>query len=185
MPFQKDFLKKFPGDVLIETGTYLGDGVAGAIEAGYKQIISIELNKNLATNASKRFEDNKNVKIICGRAHEVLPAILLNFRKEKIVFWLDAHYSACGTSGEDDPQPLLKELAAIEEWKNTFEIEFPTIIIDDLRTFSYEQCSFSEKEILDAIAKINFGYVFHKEHGFQEHTGVTFHDDILVASMKI
>ena len=68
MPFQKDFLKKFPGDVLIETGTYLGGGVGGAIEAGYKQIISIELNKNLAANASKRFEDNKNVKIICGRA---------------------------------------------------------------------------------------------------------------------
>jgi hypothetical protein len=103
MPSSKDFFKNFKGDVWIETGTYIGDGINAAINARYAQIISIELNQELAANAIEKFKHNKQVKIYTGRAHELLPQILNNFFTEKIIFWLDAHYSACGTSGEDDP----------------------------------------------------------------------------------
>jgi hypothetical protein len=99
MPASKDFFKKFPGDVWLETGTYIGCGISQAIEAGFEQIISIELSKNLAEDAVKKFENNSNVQIINARAHEAIPDVLSRLNDKKIVFWLDAHYSCCGTAG--------------------------------------------------------------------------------------
>ena len=183
MPSSDSFFKKFPGDVWIETGTYLGDGIRQALDAGYKKVVSIELSEQLALDAKARFSNHKNVEIVNSRAHEVLFEILCKLpKKEKVVFWLDAHYSACGTAGIDDPQPLLKELLAIEKWKKSdTKIQAPVVLIDDMRTFSYEDCGFSEKEILDHLKKIDENYKILKSDGFQEQTQRTFKEDILVA----
>lgn len=183
MPCSKDFFKKFSGDVWIETGTYLGDGVAYAIDSGYQEIISIELSEKLSIEAAERFKNNKNVKIINGRAHDVLVEILENFKKKRIVFWLDAHYSACGTAGEDDPQPLLKELSVIKLWKEKNFSPSPVILIDDMRTFSYDQCNFSNKEIIELILSIDKSYQIKLEDGYQEHTKNIFYKDILTAKV--
>jgi len=179
VPAQKDFFKKFPGDTWIETGTYYGCGVTQAIDAGFKQIISIELSKNYADYAAKKFENNKNVQIMNARAHEAIPDVLSRLNDKKIVFWLDAHYSMCGTAGEDDPNPILKELDAIKRWKKNSNSQTPTILIDDMRTFTYDNCGFSEKEILASLTEIDVNYQFSKEDGMNENSL----NDILVATL--
>jgi hypothetical protein len=176
----KDFFKKFPGDIWVETGTYFGDGIAQALDAGFERIISIELSKSFYEDAVKRFLNNKNVQIINARAHDVLFDVLNDLPNEKIVFWLDAHYSMCGTAGEDDPNPILKELDAIKRWKKSTNSQTPTILIDDMRTFTYDNCGFSEKEILAALSEIDVNYQFRKEDGMNEN----FLNDVLVASVS-
>lgn len=184
MPMSNNFLKNFPGDLLIETGTYLGDGVVQALNAGYKSIISIELSRQFYIDAQNKFKEYPNIKIVNNRAHEALFDILAPIKEEQVVFWLDAHYSACGTAGEDDPQPLLKELSIIEKWKHTFDVKSPVILIDDMRTFSYQSCGFSEKEIIQSLKRIDENYNFDRKDGFQEHTQIVFTQDILVATPK-
>lgn len=179
MPAAKHFFKKFPGDIWIETGTYQGDGISQAVEAGYERIISIELSERLAADAKQRFEDNHRISIINGKAHEVLPDVLRSLHDKKIVFWLDAHYSACGTAGEEDPNPLMKELKAIKEWRSITNAVLPTILIDDMRTFTYDNCGFSEKEIVQSITEIDSKYLFRREDGPSE----SFLNDILVATI--
>jgi hypothetical protein len=184
MPAHRDFFKNFPGNIWIETGTYLGDGIQSALNCGYDKIFSIELSKNLAEDATNRFRTNELVQVIEGRAHTKLPEILKNFSNEKIIFWLDAHYSACGTAGEDDPNPLMKELSAIENWKKQKKAKTPIILIDDMRTFSYSQSGFSLKEIFDSLKRIDENYLFEFADGYQEHTGNIFQKDILVARLQ-
>lgn len=187
MPSSKYFFKQFPGDIWIETGTYMGEGILHALNANYKKIISIELSKKFANDASKNFEDKSNVKIFTGKSYEILPSVLEVIKNEHVVFWLDAHYSACGTAGEDYPQPLLKELEAIKTWKekNTSLNRSPTILIDDMRTFTHENCGFTEKEIINFLLSIDSRYQIIKVDGYQEHTGKVFEKDILVSSIEL
>lgn len=177
MTASKDFFKKFAGDTWIETGTYIGDGISQAVDAGFKRIISIELSKSFVEDATKKFESNKNVQIINARAHDVLFDVLNGLSNDKIVFWLDAHYSMCGTAGEDDPNPILKELDAIKRWKKNSKSQTPTILIDDMRTFTYDNCGFSEKEILASLSEIDVNYQYRKEDGMNKN----FLNDVLVA----
>lgn len=177
MPTSKYFFNKFPGEVFIETGTYMGQGVIHAMNAGYEEIISIELSKVLFEDLKEKFSTYKNVTIIQGNSHKILPEMLKKFSKKKIVLWLDAHYSECGTADED-PNPLLKELDAIIQLKES-ELSFsPTILIDDMRTFTHNSCGFSETEILEKVMKIDKNYLYTREDGFQEETGRIFHKDI-------
>ena len=37
-------LKKYKNSVFLETGTYQGDGIKKALEAGFEKIYSIEIN---------------------------------------------------------------------------------------------------------------------------------------------
>jgi hypothetical protein len=182
MPSSKDFFKKFKGDVWIETGTYMGAGVLQAIDAGYNRIVSIELSEQFANSAKDKFKTCSNVEIINNNAHEVLFDLLCTFSKDqRLVFWLDAHYSMCGTAGENDPQPLLKELAAIEKWKKLTSSLLPIILIDDMRTFNYTDCTFGEREIKESILRIDEKYLFTKHDGFQENTQRIYKNDILAA----
>lgn len=162
----------------------MGDGVQSALNSGYDKIFSIELSKDLAENAKNRFRNNELVHVIQGSAHNILSEILENFSNEKIVFWLDAHYSARGTAGENDPNPLMKELSAIENWKNQKKSITPIILIDDMRTFSYSQSGFSSKEIIDSLKRIDENYFFELVDGYQEHTKNVFSKDILVARLQ-
>jgi hypothetical protein len=55
--------KRHKNDVFIETGAYVGDGIQQALEAGFSEIISIELSDKYYQHSKKRFESNPNVKV--------------------------------------------------------------------------------------------------------------------------
>jgi hypothetical protein len=59
----------------------------------------------------------------------VLPEILSEIGDKKTVFWLDGHWSAGETAGEEDECPLLGELNLISKR------EGDVILIDDARYF--------------------------------------------------
>lgn len=119
---------------IVETGTYMGEGIESYIQCNYfDNIYSIELsNKYFLLNLIK-FENNKNVKILEGYSHEVINTLINTnvFNKEPILFYLDAHFSGGETEGElfKNGCPILEELNII----SNRNVKGDIIFIDDMR----------------------------------------------------
>lgn len=116
-------------NILVETGTFLGDMIK-AQENYFKKIYSIELSTPLFQKAAKRFEKNKKINILNGDSGEVLKQ-LSNDLDAPSIFWLDGHYSGGFTAKGDKVCPVFEELDAIFKSSNFKHI----ILIDDARLF--------------------------------------------------
>lgn len=127
-----DYQQKYGYNLLIETGTFLGDMVE-AQKSKFKKIISVELSVELFEAARQKFKSNKNILIVQGDSGKVLPAVLENVN-EPAIFWLDGHYSAGITAKGDKECPIFEELHAIFNSKKLKHI----LIIDDARCFNGE-----------------------------------------------
>lgn len=73
----KEYHESFGYDVLVETGTYLGEMVE-AQKRRFKRVYSIELSEELHARATKRFSRDKQVTIVQGDSGKTLPVILPN-----------------------------------------------------------------------------------------------------------
>jgi hypothetical protein len=120
---------KFGYQVLIETGTYLGDMVE-AQKNNFAQVYSIELGEDLHRDAVKRFENEKNVCILQGDSSDVLITLCKKIDKPAI-FWLDGHYSAGITALGKKQCPIYEELTAIFDSETRGHL----LLIDDARLF--------------------------------------------------
>jgi hypothetical protein len=111
-------------EAFVETGTFRGDGIQRALDAGFKFVDSIESNYDLYCEASARFANDHRVYVLGGPSQRLIP-ILCDSIREPAVFFLDAHWSGWG---EPTPLPLLEELRAIatRPYKDV-------VIIDDMR----------------------------------------------------
>ena len=98
-------------NIMIETGTYLGDMVE-AQKNIFKKVYSIELGEELYSRAFKRFEGDKNVLILKGDSGAVLNELMLMI-EEPAIFWLDGHYSEGITARGEKECPVFEELTAI------------------------------------------------------------------------
>lgn len=125
----RKYRKKSGFDILIESGTYLGEMVE-AQRKHFNKIVSIELSQTLFEYASNRFRGYKNIEILLGDSGELIRNILANLDRSAI-FWLDGHYSGGNTAQGKTETPILDELVSILESK----IEH-IILIDDARLFS-------------------------------------------------
>ena len=128
MPIRFDLSKYNNNNIFIETGTYLGQGVKAAINAGFKKIYSIELDDNRYLHCKNMFKDYNNVTILHGDSGVILPNLLKNINEE-VTFWIDAHYCADGAMIGKKWCPLHEELNSIKNHK----IKTHTILIDDWR----------------------------------------------------
>jgi hypothetical protein len=160
--------QKYKNQYFVETGTFIGYGVQQAVKAGFPNIISIELDINLAQKAQQFFASNKNIKIIQGDAIYMLWDIIKTIQ-EPITFWLDGHYSGGITAKGDVPDPILQELQII----NKHPIKIHNILIDDIRLYKGE-VSIKLIEIQDLLKQINKEYKYKLEDGIVK-------EDILVA----
>ncbi|AYV86323.1 MAG: hypothetical protein Solumvirus4_21 [Solumvirus sp.] len=171
--------EKYPNQYLIETGTYLGEAIQDALDAGFEKVISIELAEKLADGAKKKYEDYKNVEIHQGSSASGLFKIIEPIKKP-ITFWLDAHYSGGVTT--HDPKlinPILEELKQIAK----HPIKTHTILVDDVRLFLNNDnkgldgvFDVSIEQVKEEILKINPEYKFTLEDGHVP-------KDILVAQL--
>ncbi|MDP3014214.1 MAG: hypothetical protein Q8M92_08245 [Candidatus Subteraquimicrobiales bacterium] len=125
----KEYKLKYSLDILVETGTYLGNMI-NLVIPNFCQIYSIELSKHLAINAKQRFIDFPHIHILQGNSAKVLPEILLNIKGPSL-FWLDAHYSGGFTSKGETETPVISELTEIL----AHTIKNHVILIDDARCF--------------------------------------------------
>lgn len=165
-----NFFKTHYGDgVFVESGTYEGEGVFVALTAGFKKIISYEVDEKLYKECKETFSDNKNVQILHKTSAKMFDEI--QNIDERITFWLDGHYSGGKTSFVDKKCPILEELNEIKKHKRNDHI----IIIDDIRLFGTEEFDFiSLEEVTKKLLEINPNYKI---------TKVVHHYEILVATL--
>jgi len=94
----KLFTKLKTGDVFIETGTYVGQGVNAALVAGFKTIHSVELSPVCHEQAAAKFVGNERVNLILGDSRNHLGRLAKQYKDEDPMFWLDAHFSGGDTA---------------------------------------------------------------------------------------
>lgn len=115
-------------NVLVETGTYLGDTLF-ALYPDFNKLYSIELSEHYFERAKKRFSNYPKISLIQGDSGKELFKLIPQL-KEPALFWLDGHYSAGLTAKGDKECPVYEELAAI------FQSSLKhVIVIDDARAF--------------------------------------------------
>lgn len=153
----KQILERFTPNrqTYIETGTYMGASAKVAVVVGFKNVHTVDINKDYSKYAPSGSTFHH------GRSVDVLPELIKEVDKseESVVFFLDGHTN----SGEKTPDayPLIWELSIIKQAKRNDHV----IIIDDMyhmwRCFkdgpSIEE---SIKRIQDIILSINESYEF-------------------------
>lgn len=127
--FLADLLRQFPNPVFVETGTFSGYGLWEALQAGFSEIIGIELDPDLYQMCARRFGYNPQIKLYCGDSGDLLYDVLRGC-PHPITFFLDAHYSGEGTAKGKTNTPILYELDAIHKLAGRH-----TILIDDANQF--------------------------------------------------
>jgi hypothetical protein len=169
-----DYLFRYGnGKVFIETGTYKGDTVKLALDAGFEFVHSIELDRDLYEKAYEMFKNEDRVKIWFGDSVDCLTEII-NKIDEPATFWLDAHASGDLKGGKSGGSPVIDELNIISQHKHKNN----TIFIDDRRLFGSAEWSFVDEETaMRLIREINPEYNIHYLNG---HTV----DDVICATVK-
>jgi hypothetical protein len=129
--------KLFNPKTMVETGTFMGETVE-YFKTKFEYLISVELSEELAERASKKFINDKNVRIIQGDSSIVLLPLLKELNGP-VLFWLDGHYSSeffyggefiTTAKGKIDT-PVDAELEIILQVSVK-----PVILIDDARLFN-------------------------------------------------
>jgi hypothetical protein len=115
-------------EVLIETGTFMGDMV-WAQKDYFKKIYSIELSKELHEKAAKRFKGKGHVQLLQGDSSDKLNEVVDQLSGPAL-FWLDGHYSEGFTAKAEKLCPILEELTHIFKSRQKH-----VILIDDARLF--------------------------------------------------
>jgi len=151
--------------ILVETGTFFGDGIERAFSAGFEKVFTCDINKEYVDSAINKFKD-KNLVAKHATSEEALP-LFLNEIEEPSVFFLDGHFMPFDSAREDlgfgpttkldnyKPCPLIEELNIIKN----HHIKTHTILIDDIQDFStWVFGNVSKNQVLELIASINQNY---------------------------
>ena len=173
MPIKFDLKKYKHTDIFCETGTFKGAGVQLALDTGFTEIHTIEIQDKLVKEAKEKFK-SQNVKVYHGSSETLLHKIIKDI-DEPITFWLDAHVGwVCDTSVKVKSKcPLYEELEAIAKHPRKDHV----ILIDDLRVIKKSgkwAKKVSMKKVLELIKKINPEYTIVYDEGAQA-------NDILIA----
>lgn len=151
--------RKHKTPVFVETGSYLGDGIQQALDAGFEKVISIELSDKYFNICKRRFAGDDRVTLVQGDSAFVLGDVLASIQS-RVTFWLDGHWSAGDTARGVHTIPLLQELRAI----GSHAVKTHIILIDDMRcwkTFNPVH-GFEEKDIfkeLEALGAHKFEFL--------------------------
>ncbi len=146
-----EYRKKFNLEILVETGTYLGDMVE-AQRNNFKKIYSIELSERLFTRAKKKFKGFPHITILQGDSGDVLNKLVVEIDRPAL-FWLDGHYSGGITAHGSKECPVPEELNAILNSKIDH-----VILIDDARLFNgtHDYPTIEEMKRLAAVREKKF-----------------------------
>jgi len=198
MPTHPNFFRQFAkvSDCLVETGTYLGEGVIHAVNGGFKEVHTIEIDKPLYDRARAAFAPYTQISIYLGDSSKILSHVLdiaTNLdRTKRVTCWLDGHYSGPGTGGADNPQPIMQELDAVAKWASQNpDLPLPIILIDDCGyfrdppenqmkawgfTISQDQLEARVRQILGPNTKFSY------QDGYQTHIQKVLPNDIMIAT---
>jgi hypothetical protein len=177
VPGSTQLFEKYPNPIFIETGTYHGEGIEYALQAGFKNVRSVELSEPLYQMCVEKFKNSPNVNLYCGSSSEKLWEMIADV-PEQITFWLDAHYSDSSTVKGSEFSPILRELEIIAK----HPIKTHTILVDDVRDMGTVFFDFvTRDEVIKKIIAINPHYSITYENWTQGDK--IFYNDILVAKV--
>lgn len=169
--------KRFKGNhkVFIETGLLNSCGVHSALQAGFDQIFSIEMDKLIVDREGPQFASRPQVHIINDRSEKALGPLLQQF-SEPVLLWLDAHTFWGGMGGGilmpgTNLHPLYEELEAVTQ----HPVKTHTILIDDVRCFS--QMGYNYDAVVAKLKTINPAYIIQRVNS----EGNTYKDDVIAA----
>lgn len=153
----QDYQNRFEYNVLVETGTYLGEMVE-AQKNYFNKIISIELSEKLYADAKQKFSNDGNVFIVHGDSGKIMPKVISTLN-EPAIFWLDGHYSAGITAKGEKECPIFEELHAIFNGKKLKHV----ILIDDARLFNGTNDYPTIQELREYVHKFDSTYTISVE----------------------
>ena len=133
MPLDRVDLSKYLSGVFIETGTHRGDGVRRALEAGFEEVMTCDIDASFLGRIPAKLRDDARVRIGYGSSKHWLTDFCYTAQYKSATFWLDAHPNG---DLEYATSPLSYELEVIDA-----HIEFMndvTIMVDDMRLFGEE-----------------------------------------------
>lgn len=177
LPPSYNLLEKYPNRYFIESGSFRGDAIQLALDAGFEDIRSMDIDVEQVAFCQLRFDCSKNkypqIRLYCGNSALQFKEMFRDIRVP-ITFWLDAHSQLF----EDEiplgnPFPLLEELKQIKLWAPPS----CTILIDDTLVLTHPDVTgWSRKTIEDAILAINPAYKF-------EYIGNPIRENLLIATV--
>ncbi|HEX6848562.1 MAG TPA: hypothetical protein VF144_16370 [Chitinophagaceae bacterium] len=147
----EEFRNKYHAEILVETGTYLGDMIE-AQRKNFQKVYSIELSQRLFNRAKKRFKAYSHITILHGDSGIVLNELVPKLNKITL-FWLDGHYSEGITAKGAKECPVREELGAIFKHSSAH-----IILIDDARLFNGTHDYPTIDEINDMIIRSGKNY---------------------------
>jgi len=182
MPINIQTLRNYNNNkVFVETGSYIGDGIKLAQDAGFSKIISIEIAKQFVDHCRNRFKDNPNIQIVQGDSSEVLWDVIKDI-SEPITFWLDGHYSGGNLPTGKYLSPLIQEIDII----GNHPIKAHTILIDDMRCWremnNIYHNNFDSNMLVNKLREVNPNYNITFVDGMQTF-GEILPKDILTATI--
>lgn len=137
----------------IETGTFGGNAVQKALDAGFLEVRSIDCERDHYRYCLERFQGMQHVKLFLGDSSKDLWQLIQDI-DEPVTFWLDAHIFPPRTDGGKNC-PLIEELEQIKQ----HPIKTHTILIDDMHcsgTRAFDDLT--QEDIIQKILEINPDY---------------------------
>jgi hypothetical protein len=116
----------------VETGTFQGNSALLLAET-FGHCTTIEKDAALAAKAVERFREDARVDVVAASSRDALPDVCRDITVPAF-YWLDGHWSGGNTAGEDDPCPVMFELAAIA---SSPSCGASVVAVDDARLFGF------------------------------------------------
>jgi len=129
----------FSPDTFIESGSYLGDSIKWALQNGFDNIYSVDIDRTFTKHCNERFnkENKKKVNLYHKSSVDFFASdeIIDVMKNQDCLFFLDGHihsHEGRDTYTEEGQEfPILKELNIIKKHATKTSI----IIVDDIDGF--------------------------------------------------
>jgi hypothetical protein len=129
------YLASCLNDILVETGTGSGKGCLAAINVGFKDVYTIEIDEDkYSQNLKSLINYYTQIHMYLGDSITVLPAIL-KLINSKATFLLDAHITDLSQIHGSIVCPILRELELVLEHGKKIGVRH-SLIIDDIADFN-------------------------------------------------
>jgi hypothetical protein len=120
--------------IFLETGTLVGETTLN-VQPYFEQVYTIELSEDYYNyfNDMKTQNNYDNIFNYFGDSSVVIPKIIESLeKKDKVIFWLDGHWSSGDTAKGEKDCPLIEECKSIDL---LYKSNKGIILIDDYRLF--------------------------------------------------
>lgn len=126
-------------DILVETGSGRGNSLAWAVQAGFRELYSVEQEAALFEHCRQRFAEYPQVHLHQGHCVAFLEDIAA-MKLPRAFYFLDAHFTGgadfglttyAESAGKEESYPLLDELEALLK----ADLSQSIIVIDDARMY--------------------------------------------------